>query len=397
LLRIVLQSLKIVTIAVVAVLVVAGGFRFFDYYMDKTAAENIGDPVTFTIKKDESVDSVAKRLHDEGLIRYEPVFTTLVRVANADVVPKTYHLRIGMSQEQIVDIVTGKKKDEPAPKKEAKPKTLKLTVPEGWRTEQIAEELVKIGWNGSVDDFMKAVKAYNVSDLAFLKDRDNPVNPDSLEGYLFPDTYQVTSDEPAGDIIQTMLMNFDSKFTPEMRKRADEMGLSTYQVLIFSSLVEREAKVGRERPIIADVYLNRYEQGWNLEADPTVRYGIGKDKSGDWWAAPSKDDLQDEGNPYNTYKHGGLPPGPICNPGLASIQAVLTPGGTNYLFFVATGDQAGDHLFAVDKASQDQNVAYLDGKVDSPAPGSNPFEGQGGGATDTSGSGENVPIQSTGG
>ena len=128
------------------------------------------------------------------------------------------------------------------------------------------------------------------------------------------------------DLIQKMLDNFNGKINQEMRDRASQMNLSVYDVLIFASLVEREARIGDERPLVADVYLNRYEQGMKFDADPTVQYVMGK--AGDWWPQPTGDDLQNVDSPYNTYLNTGIPPGPICNPGMASIQSVLEPGGT---------------------------------------------------------------------
>jgi UPF0755 protein len=130
-----------------------------------------------------------------------------------------------------------------------------------------------------------------------------------------------------------------------------------------------------------------------MEADPTIRYAIGKRENGEWWDAVSGQELEETDSPYNTYKNPGLPPGPICNPGLDSIQAVLTPGGTGYYFFVAFEDDSGKHLFAYDKAGQDQNVAFVHGEADAPAPASDPFEA----GVIGSSSGDEVPIQQAGG
>ena len=120
----------------------------------------------------------------------------------------------------------------------------------------------------------------------------------------------------------------------------------------MASLVEREAQLPEERPIIADIYLSRLEQGWRLEADPTVQYAVGK--AGAWWPELSGEDLFFD-SLYNTYQNDGLPPGPIANPGFASIQAVLVPDDTPYMFFVAKGD-SGEHAFAVTAEEQAANV-----------------------------------------
>jgi UPF0755 protein len=150
-----------------------------------------------------------------------------------------------------------------------------------------------------------------------------------------------------------MLTNFGNKYTPEMRQRSQQMGLDINQVLTVASLVEREAQLPEERPIIADIYLSRWEQGWNLEADPTVQYVVGK--VGDWWPTKLTDEQLHIQNPYNTYQNAGLPPGPIANPGFASIQAVLFPDDTPYMFFVAKCD-TGEHAFAVTSDEQAANV-----------------------------------------
>lgn len=392
LLRIVLQTLKIATIAVVAVLVVAGGARAFDYYLDRQQPNDIGRRFTVTVEEDDTIGDVSERLQDKGLIRFTWSFEGQVRFQNADLVPGRYELRKGMAAEQIADLLTGNTDPNAAREEEAsaeeeegddEAEEVQLTVIEGWRIEQIGAELVEIGWNGSAEDFMKAVEEFPTDNYDFLDSRDNDVKPDSLEGFLFPDTYTIRTDEPAQDIIQKMLIRFDEQFNPDMRQRADEMGLSIYQVLIFASFIEREAQIADERPIIADVFLKRYTEGWRLESDPSVRYGIGKEDGGDWWDAPSPEQLEDTDNPYNTYKIDGLPPGPICNPSLDSIQAVLVPDDTQYWYFVAHPDESGRHLFAADEASQIQNINFTHGDADAPAPGSDPF-------------GE-VPIESTGG
>lgn len=379
--QVVLTSLKIATIGVMSLLVVLGGSRFFEYYQDKNIPSNVGKTVTVSVKEGDSVDDVAAKLHDKGLIRYEAVFKGMMQVSRKEFVPKNYRLRIGMTTSEIIDaITTGEVKTAAKEEDEDDNKVLTLTIPEGFRTEQIAEVLDDIGYKPGGKAFLDAVKKYKSDQFDFLEDR-----PDSksLEGYLFPDTYEITANEPPDDIIQKLLMNFDNRVTQDMRDRAEQMGLSLAEVLTLASMVEREAQVPRERQVIADVYLNRVEQGWNMESDPTVRYAIGKRSKEEsvWWSAPSGKDLEETDSPFNTYKNGGLPPHAICNPGLDAIQAVLVPGGTTYMYFVANTRDSPDgqiaHLFSVDKASQDQNVAYVDEEVDAPAWGSDPF-GEGG-------------------
>ncbi len=388
-LRIVLGSLRIITIGVMAVLIIFGTVQFFQYYQDRTAAANIGKGVKIKITQKDTTSSVAETLEKKGLINYTWVFEGEVRAKGGEVIPGTYTLRIGMSAIEIADYVTGKSTPTPNKAKnndnEDQAKTITVTVPEGWRTEQVADELVKQGWEGSTDDFMTAVAHFDGSNYSFLKGaKKSSEDTHWLEGYLFPDTYDLKANAPAEDLIQKMLDNFNQKFTQDMRDRASEMNLSVSDVLVFASLIEREAKVNEERPEIADVYLNRYVQGMKFDADPTVQFAMGKE--GDWWPAPTGDDLQNVDSPYNTYLNQGLPPGPICNPGMASIAAVLQPAGTNYLYFVAKNDGSGEHAFA---ETYDQQLA-------------NQATYQNGDSTDTSGTGDGstdqeVPIEQSGG
>lgn len=361
--RIFVQSLKIGTIAIMALIVVFGAARAFDYYRDQAAAEGkYGQDVVVTIKKNDDTGDVADKLDKVGLINSKLYFEALVRVSGKEIKPATYQLEYGMSTRTIVDLITTEKS-----KAKTENKELKITVIEGWRTEQIAEELDKLGLNGGYDAFMDAVRDFDVSGYDFLEDRPND---DSLEGYLFPDTYTFYADTPPEQIIELMLDNFDQKFDEAMRERADEMGLSINEVLVFASLVQREAQVGQEFPIIAGVYINRFEQGIRMDADPTVQYIFGK--KGDWWPVIDGDDLFEE-SPYNTYQNDGLPPGPIANPGIVAITGVLQPAQTDYIYFVAHPDGDGSHLFAVDSGSQDQNQNFRLGNTDAPAPCSIPY------------------------
>lgn len=167
-----------------------------------------------------------------------------------------------------------------------------------------------------------------------------------MEGFLFPDTYNLPVQPTALDIIERMLVNFDQRFTTEMRQAAVEQEMTIYQVVTLASIVEREAVAAEERPIIAGVFLNRLEKGMNLDSCPTVQYALGyQEDAAQWWKTPvTLAEFAQVNSLYNTYLHRGLPPGPICSPGLASIQAVLEPVETDYLYFLAKGD--GSHAFA---------------------------------------------------
>src|SRR5450756_1148755 len=142
-----------------------------------------------------------------------------------------------------------------------------------------------------------------------------------------------------------MLKNWETHVPADLRARAGRQGLSLYRTVILASIVEREAQAPDERPIIAGVYINRLNQSMPLQSDPTVQYAKGYDpQTGKWWNPLLQADTQTVQSPFNTYLHTGLPPAPICNPGLASIQAAIDPQASDYLYFYAKGD--GSHAFA---------------------------------------------------
>jgi UPF0755 protein len=353
--RLALSSLKILTIVLTTGVVVLGGGRAFEYATNQAHEEaGVGQPVTITIGKKDEASDVAKKLRKAGLIRSESVFELTLRYVNRDIKPQTYQLRRGMPVKTIVDLITTEKS-----KAVTKNKTLKLTVPEGWRTEQIAEELERIGANGGARGFLEAVEEYPHDSYDFLEG----AKEGSLEGFLFPATYEFKSDTAPDEIVTMMLNAFDQNVTPEMRQRAEEMGLTLYEVLKVAALVEREAAVADERPIIADVYLKRLADGWTLDADPTVQYAIGK-RDGEWWPRPTGEDLENIDSKYNLYKHTGLTPTPICNPGQLSIIAVLNPAETPFYYFVARDDESRRHLFAATNDEQSANLQLVDSGED---------------------------------
>ena len=158
------------------------------------------------------------------------------------------------------------------------------------------------------------------------------------EGFLFPDTYEIEPGMTARDILLMMARNFDERLTEDMRRRAADRGLSVFDLVILASLVEKEARFEEDRAIIAQVFLERLRIGMPLQSCATIQYLLNAPKEDVSYA-----DTEIE-SPYNTYQHMGLPPGPVANPGLASIEAVLSPANTNYLYFVA--DREGHHHYS---------------------------------------------------
>lgn len=219
--------------------------------------------------------------------------------------------------------------------------TRSVTVVEGWRQEEIADAVAKQGI--SRDEFLAEAHVRNF-DLALFQ---GVGKNETLEGYLFPATYPVRKDDTTTSMLDKMLTAFDASVSADIRTAAESAGLSLHEVVTIASIIEREAQVAEERPIMAQVFLSRLRQGIPLEADPTVQYAVATPASirqfGYWKQELTRADLETD-SPYNTYANEGLPPGPIGSPGLDTISAVVHASNTNYLYFVAKGD--GSHAFA---------------------------------------------------
>jgi UPF0755 protein len=299
-----------------------------------------GQSVPFVVKSGATWTDVADQLQQQGLISSALVFRLQVRLtgSNGSLEAGTYTLKQGMTTDQIISVLENA----------TPPVAVAVRFTEGWRMEQEAAQLEKQNVI-TASDFLSVTKSQSATfSDDFLADR--PAGA-SLEGYLFPDTYEFLEKDKANDVVTKILDNFGQHVTPTMRDQAKAQGHTLYQVLIVASIVEREAAVPSERSLIAGVYWNRLKQGQCMCADPTVQYALGQPSN--WWPqlnAQARTLAPD--SPFNTYNHLGFPPGPICNPGLASIQAALNPTG-DYLYFVAKGD--GTHLFSHTLQEQTQN------------------------------------------
>lgn len=299
----------------------------------ETPAGTDATPVQLSIQSGENAATIATRLENLHLIQDAELFRLLLRYWGVDARLEAgdYELRRTMSMSEIV-----------AQLQHGKLRARTITIREGLRAEEVAYLLAT---EGLVDqeEFIRLVRD-DTFHYDFLRDRPATA-PQTLEGFLFPDTYQFPVNITTTAMIDMLLQNFDQRITIEMRQQALNQGLSLYQALTLASIIEREAVKPEERPIIASVYLNRLRKGMYLEADPTVQYAKGYDSAtGRWWPQLSLDELRAVDSPYNTFLNPGLPPAPICSPGLASIQAVLNPAETKYLFFYAKQD--GSHAFA---------------------------------------------------
>jgi UPF0755 protein len=348
LVRILSSLLKVFSIVVLAIVVAGGSVWFFNYWQDQQRSSEIGRPVTVEITDEDDTTTVAEKLTKSDLVRYGFYFETRMRFSGVELRPGVYTLRVGMSVPEIINVITiedtGSASADAETEGTTAPKSFEVTFIEGQRIEQNAAVLEQAGMpNGSADYIAAAndTDSYR-SSYPFL---DSVPQGASLEGFLFPDTYTVGENATAGDVIGLQLSNFEAKFTPEMMAQAESRGMSIYEAVTLASIVEREAAIPEERPQIAAVYLNRIAEGMPLQADPIQQYGVGTAE--EWWPTLNTELLeQSKATEYDSYDNVGLPPGPIANPGFASLQAVLQPADVEYLYFVTTGDESGAHIFS---------------------------------------------------
>lgn len=293
-------------------------------------ADMSGQEQVFVVEDGMTLRRVASELEAKGIIKNRPFFLLWARLKGYGERIKSgeYSLSPAMAPVKIFDILT-----------RGIIITHPVTFPEGYSADQIGETLAqKIGVNKT--EFLCLVR-----DPAILERRG--VSGESLEGYLYPDTYNFSMGQSPGSIIDVMTGRFNELISPLMG-RIEESGMTLEEVVTLASIVEKETGRADERPLIASVFLNRLKKGMRLESDPTVIYGI-EDFNGNL----TRDDLRTY-TPYNTYVIRGLPPGPICNPGIESISAVIYPADTEYLYFVSKND--GSHYFSRTLEEHNRNV-----------------------------------------
>jgi UPF0755 protein len=309
-------------------------------------ASDDSSSVQFTINAGESAGSIAQRLEREKLVKYSWGFSLLSRMlgADQDLEAGVYALRRNMTTAQVINEL-----------RQGRYAGAQATFPEGWRAAEMAS-LLSSRKLVAGDDFLNLVVNGSFR-YDILSSR--PAGA-SLEGYLFPDTYRIPPGTTPQALLEQMLQNFNTKFTPEMKQLAAARSLTIHQVVTLASIVEREAQSPDERPVIASVFFNRIKANMPLQADSTVQYVVADQKAktapvAEYWDKNlTRTDLATD-SPYNTYTRKGLPPGPICNPGIATIKAVLEAPKTDYLYFVAKND--GTHVFAKTLEEHNANVA----------------------------------------
>ncbi len=279
------KLVKIFAIAL-ALAIIFVAFRFIFLLGAKDPSTTVTKIVE--IKADSTRAKVASELEAAGLIKSPSAFLLYARLTRANFIPGPYELSANESASVIAFKLA-----------KGEFKTIKITLLEGWRAKDMEKYLIDDRGLKQFAGFTTAAEQY--------------------EGYLFPDTYEIPADETTTNLIKLLRDNF--------QKRTTNLNGVTPDVVILASIVEREAGATDDRALIASVYVNRLKIAMKLQADPTVQYAKGS------WAVLDAGDVQTITSPYNTYLNAGLPPGPICNPGLKSLTAALNPATSNYLFF----------------------------------------------------------------
>ncbi|WP_353686503.1 endolytic transglycosylase MltG [Thermodesulfovibrio sp. 3462-1] len=319
-------------------IVFAGYFLFLTLYVtiELTKPINISEDTEVYIPRGATFSSIAKTFKEKGIIRNETLFIIIGRIYGIERKARAgYYLFT--KEMTVLDVI----------KKLLQGKILEytITVVEGDSLYEIAEKLSKIN-----PDFKD--KLFQLAyDKAFL--RSLQIDAPSLEGYLFPDTYNIPKGLDLEEIVRLMVKRFWDVYDSNLMKKTKKIGWTVNEVVTLASIIEKEAKLDEEKPLISAVYHNRLKLGMPLQADPTAIYGVKRYKDG-----VTKKDLRNP-SPYNTYIIKGLPPGPIACPGLKSILAALNPAKVSYLYFVSRGD--GTHEFSSDYKTHISAISQIRG------------------------------------
>lgn len=315
----------------IIVLGLAGFYYSYRVGLHAVSDTDVTPPaVEFIVKAGQNAPAIADNLKAADLIRNRNAFITYINFhgLRAHLKTGTYSLNPSLSADQIARIIA-----------DGRTVTKRLVVPEGYRLSQIREAAATLGVSKA--DFNAALAAPHTQSFLATK----PASVD-IEGYLFPDSYQIDSDTTATSLVTAMLDTFGRRLGPEYTQAFAAQGLNLHQALTLASIVEKEVNTPADRPIVAQVFLKRLKTGTLLGSDVTVHYAA------DLLGVPFNLDLN---SPYNTRKFVGLPPGPICSPGLGSLDAVAHPSATDYLYFLSGKD--GKTYFAKTYAEHQRNIA----------------------------------------
>lgn len=316
--------------SLVAGILVLGG----SYYIWLAPAGSTHQTKPFTVQSGEGIGTIAEHLQKEGIIKSAWGFKAYLKLTGQVIVqPGTYELSAGQSLPTVANLIAS-----------GRTANVSLTIPEGFTLQQIADEIAQKNI-ATQEEFLKIANQFP-PDYDFLKSR--PAGK-SLEGFLFPDTYKLIKGDPLL-AVRKILDNFSSKYHADIQPGLGNRNL--YEVLIMASMVEREAQKDEDRYLIAGVLYNRLKIGLRLDVDATVRYVINN------WKDPLTQKDLGVDSPYNTRRYVGLPPGPICNPGLAAIKAALYPAIHKYYYYL-TDFEGITHYAKTLKEHNENKLKYL--------------------------------------
>lgn len=310
-------------------------FIFFQIYIPINPTSH--ETISYTVQKGWGDEEIAKDLEKLGIIRSDFFFNfyTLMSLQDSRLQAGEYNFSPRMSVYKIV-------------KKMVKGDTAKskIIILEGWTVKKIGEYLNEKGFCGE-DEFIKLSKKNYADEFEFLKERPNGIG---LEGYIFPDTYEVDKVDTCEDILVMTLINFKNKIAIELIEEIEKKDKSIFEIVIMASIIEKEVSIKDEKKIVSGIFWNRMRIGMPLQADSTINYITDKNNPSALYR-----DLKIDSS-YNTYKYKGLPKGPISSPGISSIKAAINPIKTNYLYFLSNGRTYFSETFEQHKAAR---IKYL--------------------------------------
>lgn len=318
-----------------------------------TAVGEQGQDILFIVEKGQSVNQISQNLYNAGLIKSKFNFEVYVWLAKQETKIKSgeYNLNPSFTIREIVKILAAG---------ESLSKERKITIIEGWNVDDINKYLREkniIADNSFVDIVKRDIGYWASSalggDIKKPEFFNGAPKGASLEGYLFPDTYRIFKDAAAEDIVKKMLINFNNKLTDETRNEIARQGKTIYEIVTMASIIEKEVRTPEDMEIVSGIFWDRIKYGQPLESCATLAYILGVNKE-----QYSIEDTKID-SPYNTYRNPGLPPGPICNPGLNAIKAAVYPRYTEYNYFLSSRD-SGETVFSKTLDEHNRNKArYL--------------------------------------
>lgn len=340
-------AIRMLAAGVVLTAGLAAGALFAGWYLSAPPEEDgQSPPVIFSVRSGESFGEVAAQLSEAGVVRSEMMVRLLARARNADgrIRAGRYSLPTSLRAGQVLTLLI-----------EGHQEQVSVTIPEGWTVRRIGERLQEHGVT-TVEAFARAI-----TDSALIGEYG--IRAQSMEGYLFPDTYMFPRDYPANGVVRHMAENFFrqlARVQPDFKRMDPE---KLHETIILASIVEREYQLPEEAPLIASVFLNRLSVDIGLQSCATIAYVMTELQGKEHPTMITYEDLEVE-SAFNTYRWHGLPPGPISNPGAVALNAAFFPVESDYWYFVLKNAITGEHYFSRDlDEHNDAKVFYLKGVV----------------------------------